>query len=189
MKKSVSLLLAGTLMLGLAACSEGPSNRQMLVDRADFWQRASVSDAALMDGPKSQQMLYRDIARCSTEMNELEYLGTARDTMPVNSKTSEYRHPTPPQRDVTKWESEGRNSYQLAERGKYMNFEGCMVDKGWERIEHVPYDIATKDRPAYVDAVIDQRYRSKMGYRERDNFYYNDEPKHNNDAKATGTNQ
>lgn len=188
MKKSVSLILAGTLMLGAAACS-GPSNREMLIARADFWQRAGVTDAALMDGPKTQQMLFRDLARCETEMNELEYLGTARDTIPPSAANSRYHTASAKERELGKWEMPGRNSYQLAERGKYMNFEGCMVDNGWERVEHVPYDIATKERGKYVDGLIDQRFRSKMGYRDQDNYYYNDGPRHGNDAKATGTNQ
>jgi hypothetical protein len=189
MKKSVQLIVAGTLVMGLAACA-GPSNRDVLTKNANYWQRSTVTDAALMAGPKSQQMLYRDLARCSTEMKELEYLGSARNAMPVTTENTQYNRAAPPEtRERTKWEMPGRNSYQLAEHGKYMNFEGCMVDKGWERVERVPYDIATEDRDDYVDAIIGQRYRSKMGYRDNDTDYTVDEPRHNNDYRATGTNQ
>lgn len=186
MKKSVQLIVAGTLLLGLSACGETASTRQALIKNANFWQRASVSEAAYMDGPKSQQMLQRDIARCVTELRELEQLGTIRNAIPAEN--ARYRRPQSAEHEMSKWDTPERDAYLLAEHGDYHDFETCMIDKGWERVEHVPYDVAKKSRENYVEAITGQRYRTKMGYRDNDTDYRVTEPEHNNDAGNTGLN-
>jgi hypothetical protein len=186
MKKSVRLIVAGTLLLGLSACAETASTRQHLIKNANFWQRASVSDAAYMDGPKSQQMLHRDIARCVTELRELEQLGTIRNAIPAEN--ARYRRPQSAEHEMSKWDTPERDAYLLAEHGNYHDFETCMIDKGWERVEHVPYDVAKKSRENYVEAITGQNYRTKMGYRDNDTDYRVTEPEHNNDTDNTGLN-
>ena len=164
MKKTVQLIVAGTLVMGIAACSSPASTRQALIKNAAFWQRANVSEAAYMDGPKTQQMLHRDIARCVTELKELEQLGTIRNAIP--SENNRYRDPQSPEEALAKWETPERDGYLLNEHGNYHDFETCMIEKGWERVEHVPYDIAEKSRKNYLETIVGQKYRTKMGERE-----------------------
>jgi hypothetical protein len=166
------LLLAGTVAIAMTAACAGPesSPRAALKRNAAFWQRANVSEAIYMDGPKAQQMLHRDIARCVTELRELEQLGTIRNAVPAeNSRYHDAGQNE--QQALAEWETPERDGYLLAEHGDYHDFESCMVDKGWERVEHVPYDIAEKSRQNYLETIIGERHRTKMGDRDMTSEY------------------
>lgn len=162
------ILMAGGLLLtqlSLGACaSQSAASREALERNAAYWQRANVTETAYMDGPKVQQMLHRDIARCVTELRELENLGTLRNAVPAES--GRYRRNNAPAHEMARYETPDRDGYLLNEHGNYHDFETCMVDKGWERLEHVPYDTAEKSRSNYLKTIIGEKYRSKMGYRE-----------------------
>ena len=53
--------------LGLSACAP-VVDKDALYDNAQFWQRQNVTETAYMEGPKVQQALHRDIARCVVEI-------------------------------------------------------------------------------------------------------------------------
>lgn len=158
-RTSIYVIATGAALLAMTAC--GDPTRRSLIDNAAFWQRANVSEAAFMSGPKAQQMLHRDIARCTTELRELEQLGTIRNAMPMERGRS-YRDPQSPEGQLSKWETPPRDGYLLNEHGNYHDFETCMIEKGWERIEHVPYDTAHRSRRNYTETIIGQRYQSKI---------------------------
>lgn len=177
-----SLLLAGTVMIALTAGCAGPEGlpRAALKSNAAFWQRANVSESVFMDGPKAQQMLHRDIARCVTELRELEELGSLRNALPAEN--SHYHDAgNREEQALAEWETPDHDGYLLAEHGNYHDFESCMVDKGWERVEHVPYDVAEKSRENYLQTIIGERYRTRIGT--------SDYPHQNDESDFGGLNQ
>jgi hypothetical protein len=153
MHKIVNFIVAGSLLTLATACSSNNVEKS-LRDNASFWQRANASEAAYQQGPKVQQMLHRDIARCTAELRELHQLGVIRQNIPA-----EYPYGGP--EDMARWETPARTGYLLNEHGNYHDFETCMIEKGWERIEHVPYDTALKSRQNYMNTVYGERFQSK----------------------------
>ncbi len=142
----VSLLL----IVPLTACTGNVINKL----EGQYWQRTSVSEAAYIQGPKAQQMLSRDISRCVFELRELERLGMIKNAIPTDHHG---RVLDPDELAMKDWDTPERDGHLLSEHGDYMDFETCMRDKGWERIEHVPYDVAEKGRENYVRTNIKYR--------------------------------
>lgn len=79
-----------------------------------------------MRGPKARQMLQRDIKACITELKELERLRAVDDPIP----TLLYGRLRP----TDHLNIEQRSSVPLPSHHEdYVNFDGCMYTKGWER--------------------------------------------------------
>lgn len=166
------LVLTSALLAGLAACSSEPVNRQKLISEPHYWQRSEASSAIYLRGPKAQQMLNRDISRCVTELRELKRLGAIRHVTP--GEIDEYGlvpDPQTPRGALTEWDTPERDGYLRAEHMEFHDFETCMLDKGWERIDGVPYDIADESREDYIDAIVGEHYQTRTLQRE----YYMEE--------------
>ncbi|MBX2834013.1 MAG: hypothetical protein KTR28_03480 [Micavibrio sp.] len=152
--KTLSIFALGLLVtVGLSACGTSRDN----LKEAQFWQRTASSDALYMQGPKAQQILHRDIARCVTELRELERMGAVKNAIPAGVDGHVL---TEEEQYLAEWDSPERNKDLFAEHTNYSDFEGCMDDKGWQRVEHVPYKTGIKGRNNYLRA----------------NVYYEDEP-------------
>ncbi|QQG37123.1 MAG: hypothetical protein HYS17_05000 [Micavibrio aeruginosavorus] len=160
--KLSSLALTGAALITLAACSSTPTQSQLMND-AHYWQRSSTSEAIYTRGPKAQQLLNRDTARCVTELRELDRLGFIRTHTPGDSTAVGAPDPSTPQGALAQWETPTRDGYLYAEHSDYHDFETCMMAKGWERIEHVPYDVAKEARSDYIAAINQQAHREKTG--------------------------
>ena len=160
--RPILFLFAAVLML--TACETQQISRHEILTEPHFWQRTQTSDAIYQRGPKAQQMLNRDIARCVTEIRELERLGAIRHITPAELDEFGIE---PPERErvlemsLDPWETPQRDGYLRAEHLDYHDFESCMMAKGWERIEHVPYSIAEESRDHYIDAVIGEYYQTR----------------------------
>lgn len=171
-KSLLTLVLASTLLLSLTACSSQPVDRVALRHDPHYWQRVETSSAVYQRGPKAQQMLNRDIARCVTELRELDRLGAIRYVTP--GEINEYGivpDPDTAAGSLSEWDSPERDGYLRAEHLEYHDFETCMMAKGWERIEHVPYDIAEESREDYIDAIIGEEYQTRTLQRKKDPFF------------------
>ena len=161
-QKFMSLVLTGAALVSLAACSSTPTESQ-LMRNADYWQRTSTSEAIFQRGPKVQQMLNRDIARCVTELREVKRLGFLRTNIPGNNTAAGAPNPETPAGALAQWETPERDGYMYAEHSDYHDFETCMMAKGWERIEYMPYDVAKQSRADYIDAINYEAGRSSTG--------------------------
>lgn len=145
-KPHTIFLAAGASIFLLAGCHSigGPD-----LDEAQYWQRANVSDAAFQTGPKVQQMLDRDIARCVTEMRELQNVWALKN--PINTAKD---GTVAPARDAGTRQSEPdpktHDGALLTEYRDYQDFEGCMIAKGWERVRSVNYPDAERGETNYV---------------------------------------
>ena len=97
-------------------------------------------------------MLNRDISRCVVELRELERLGTLKDAIPTDlyGKTLD-----PNELALRDYDAPERDKHLFAEHSDYADFESCMFDKGWERVEHAPYDVARVGRQNYLRAHVD----------------------------------
>lgn len=161
-----NFLLAGSFLLMLSGCESVSVNQTALLESPHYWQRVESSSAIYQRGPKAQQMLHRDISRCVTEIRELERLGAIRRVTPgetMNDGT--VPDSETPEGSMAEWDTPERDGYLRAEHLDYHDFETCMMEKGWERIEHVPYNIAEESREDYIEAITGERYRTRMGER------------------------
>lgn len=142
----------------LVACAGNPDPS---LPEAQYWQRTAASDAAYTQGPKAQDMLSRDIARCVAELRELERLGMLRGTIPADSRTGRVLDPDDPRLKLSEYETPDRTGFLRAEMGEYHDFEGCMMHKGWERVEFLPYDESQGARENFVSTLWENRYGAK----------------------------
>lgn len=160
-----SFLIGGLVAtLALGACTA--ASPQNIVNKGQYWQRASVSDAAYMQGPKAQQMLNNDIASCVSELRELERLGQLRDAIPANPHDG--RVMSSDELALNAYETPERTKYLLSEYGNYHDFETCMIAKGWERVKYVPYSVAHESRKNYLKNHVDYEYRPPMTFDEEE---------------------
>lgn len=172
-------LVIGCAVVGLlSACSSDTVSLADLKNKAHFWQRSDATSAIWQRGPKAQQLLNKDIAQCVVEIRELERLGTIKRAIPndTNPRGDVYE-PGTPRGKMAIWDTPERDGYMRSEHSDYHDFETCMMAKGWERVENVPYNVAETGREVYVETILRQKYRTKVG--ERDRFEDNDRPKAN----------
>lgn len=161
--KRHALVIATAATLTLSACAAHPVNEKKLKDEGHYWQRSSTTSAIYQRGPKAQQMLHRDISRCVTEIRELERLGSIRHHMPAETEQGSYPPPNTPEGQLAGYETPEKEGYLYAEHLDYHDFESCMITKGWERVEHVPYDVGEEAREVYIETITGQKYRSRYG--------------------------
>lgn len=165
-RSAFSALCALLLSSALGACSNTPSEAELRY-QSQYWQRAEASSALYTRGPKAQQMLNQDIARCTSDLKELEALGAVREAVPANNwPDGRVPIPTTPDGDMAVWNTPERDGYLYTEHLDYHDFEGCMTAKGWERVEDLPYDVAEKARSNYLRTIRGREYHSKIGYRD-----------------------
>ncbi|MCB1839868.1 MAG: hypothetical protein KDI61_06380, partial [Alphaproteobacteria bacterium] len=116
------LIFAAVLFLSFPAYAESINDR---IDAlGQYWQRVSTSSAIFLRGPKAQQMLNRDIARCVVELRELERLGAVKNAIP------EYADGLVLSEDEMRlagWDTPERDEQLFAEHSDYQDFEGCML--------------------------------------------------------------
>lgn len=144
-----ALAVAGTL----AACTPGRNLENIeheIAKNGRYWQRTSATSATWMQGPKAQQVLNRDIARCVTELAELERLGQIKSVFPVE-KTDAAKTADEAQKSLMEWDNPERDGALLAEGSQYIDFETCMKAKGWERVMYVPYDTGVRAGSNFVN--------------------------------------
>ncbi len=151
-KRSLSVTLCTLGLLGLVACTHQVYSPEQLIKDAQYWQRTSTTSALYMQGPKAHQTLNRDIARCVTEIKELQRLGYVRQNVPADVVGGQV-DPASPQGELAEWESPTREGYLYAEHTEYHDFETCMMNKGWERIKTVPYDVARESRLSFLESL------------------------------------
>jgi hypothetical protein len=134
-------LLSSIAVLLLSAC-EAPVNKYADKISPDFWQRTGSTTSLHMEGPKAQQMLSRDISRCITELRELKLLGALRDAKSSDESEDEIEK-------LKEMKKPDDDEVLFSSYLEYQNFEKCMESKGWERMEHVPYDATDITKPDY----------------------------------------
>ncbi len=131
-----SILLSGFILTFSLPVFAGVNDA--IEQRGQYWQRVNASSSLYLRGPKAQQLLNRNIARCVVELKELERLGAVKNAIPeyaegvvLNSDEAKLAGVDFPERDKD----------LFAEHSDYIDFEGCMLANGWERIKYVPYDV------------------------------------------------
>lgn len=147
-----------------AGCASNVDPEQMAKRRADdygqYWQRITSSDAIYTRGPKAQQMLNQDIARCVREVNELERLGALPEVIPADENPANKS-----ETKLDRYDTPERDGALYREMLDYHDFETCMYSKGWERVRYVPYDVSAESRDDYVSVITGRHYRSDVGER------------------------
>lgn len=166
MKKfSFALVLSGVALMALGACDHQPSTKSQLeAANGQYWQRAETTSAIWQRGPKAQQTLHRDIAHCTTEIKELQRLGALRAQTPAEPDANgNMPKAGTPESKLAAWDTPERDGYLYAEHSNYHDFETCMQAGGWERVEYLPYDVATEARETYIDTILTEKRRTRSG--------------------------
>lgn len=130
-----------------------------LENRAQYWQRSETTSAIYQRGVKAQQMLNRDIARCVSEIEEMERLGQLQNALP-----EDYHNPNSHMDNTMKrWETPERIGALRTELMPYHDFESCMQSRGWARTKYVEYDAARHARNDYIENIKGEEWRSDYG--------------------------
>ena len=154
--KRFAIISSCSAMLLATACTPGKEINDI---EGQYWQRANVSESTWLQGPKAQQSLNRDIARCVTELRELERLGAIKNGIPTD-RHGRVLDPDPTKLD--KWDTPSHDESLLIEHVDYHDFEGCMLDKGWERVKFVGFRQDLESRQNYLRAHVDYKYQSRV---------------------------
>lgn len=167
MKKRDSIFTFVLLIavIGLSACNYNGR----IIKKPHYWQRISASDQAYVQGPKAQQMLDLHIARCVVELRELARLGIVKNPIIVDGKG---RVMSAHEFDLSGYNTPQRNGELLNETLPYTDFEGCMQDKGWERINTVPYYTAKRSNDNYLrtHGLLTEDRREEKAQQDRENY-------------------
>lgn len=164
------MIMRSFLLLGLALTFSSPvaaGINDKITQGGQYWQRVHAASALYLRGPKAQQMLNRSIARCVTELRELERLGSVKDAIPLYAHGSfdDGLVLSTEEAELAGWDTPERDKELFAEHSDYIDFEGCMLAKGWERIEYVPFDVAGEARENYKITHTRTRQKArKKGY-------------------------
>lgn len=163
------MMMRSFLALGLALVISFPVHAGSIKDEIEnsgqYWQRVHASSAIYLQGPKAQQILNRDIARCVTELRELERLGAVKDAIPEYAEGIVLSEA---EAHLAGWDTPERDEDLYAEHNDYSDFEGCMLEKGWERIKYVPFEVAEQSRHNYLSS--HSQYRKKYEEKNRPNL-------------------
>ena len=154
MVKRFSIFLGVSTVALAAACTPTPQVKQ-----GQYWQRVNASESVYIRGPKAQQILNRDIARCVTELRELERLGQVRNAIPANISG---RVLDPDETEMARHDTPERDQHLFAEHSDYQDFEGCMIASGWERTATVSFDTLDRAQYNYEKNHIDYRKKQRV---------------------------
>lgn len=163
---SKKTVLLATCFSAIAVTACGNNYRKPIdIEDAYYWQRKNSSSALYLRGPKAQQLLHQDIASCTNEVTELERLGEIRRAIPANYYTGNtVEERTASQKTLDQWDSPEKDGYLYGEHLDYHDFEGCMVYKGWERVEYLPHGELERANKEYMDRY--GKKRTRYGNRE-----------------------
>lgn len=170
-KTSFALVLSGVALLTLAACDSMPDQTadQIETHNAHYWQRTDASSAVYQRGPKAQQMLHRDIAKCVYEVRELQRLGAIRTATPGDVDINGHVPDTStPQGRLAAQDTPERDGYLFTEQADFHDFETCMKTAGWDRVQYLPYNIADEARANYITTMKEEQRRTKSGVAEEE---------------------
>lgn len=163
-KRHAILVSLSAITLASGACTPGKNINDI---EGQYWQRVHASEAIWLQGPKAQQTLNRNIARCVSELRELERLGAVKNAIPADYRG---RVLDPDYKALEEWDTPERDNALFADHSNYQDFEGCMLDKGWERVMYVGFEESGESRRNYLRAHVDYEYRSKRGNKKKDPF-------------------
>lgn len=141
--------LALGLVLIVSFPAQAKSIKEEIENSGQYWQRVHASSALYTQGPKAQQLLNRDLARCVVELRELERLGAVKDAIPEYAEGVVL---TEAEANLAGWDTPERDDELYAEHSDYTDFEGCMIEKGWERVKYVPFEVAEQARDNYLSS-------------------------------------
>lgn len=138
----------------------------LIEQEGQYWQRINMPSALYTTGPKAQQMLSRDIARCVVELRELERLGAV--TEPIPAYASDKVILADDEAELLGFETPVRDKELYREHSDYIDFEGCMISRGWQRVKYLPFKTAEKAKQNYLKTHSDYREEARrMGLEKR----------------------
>jgi len=153
--KNLTLATLCFSAIAITACEIRPK-----MEDAQYWQRKNATSALYLRGPKAQQSLNMDIATCTNEISELDRMDALREAIPADTKNGRVPDPNTPMGSLSKWDSPKRDGALYAEHFNYTDFEGCMIYKGWERVENLPYALADRSRKEYIRTIYGDKYQT-----------------------------
>lgn len=179
MRSLLNALLIFSCATLTAACAAKPKK---LPQDAAYWQRKEASSQIYLTGPKAQHTLNRDIANCTVEIRELQRLGSLRQATPPNTRRPR-SDGAPRGGYVAGYDTPEYDKNVYAAYFEYSDFEGCMREKGWQRVNYVAPEVADDSERNFLRSVFGVNEKIK-----RDHYgtFPNDYEK---DPNYTGLNQ
>lgn len=159
--------------LVLAGC--GTDMTKEFEENGRYWQRIGTTDSIYQQGPKAQQMLFQDLATCTSIINEMERMGAIKEAVPAETWDVDANKviPETPKARMANWDTPERDGYMRTEMYDFHDFEGCMTFKGWERTRYVNFKTEERARDTYLETLGYEKYRTKVHERTPKERSYN----------------
>jgi len=160
--KKFSIITSLIAVAALSACSHSePEVNRMIENNGQYWQRINVSSALYLRGPKAQQALNVDIAKCVNEINTLHRVGAIRNGFPAeNLPDGSIPDKFTPEGQMAIWNTPEHDGNRLYEHLDYHDFDSCMTYQGWERIKYIPYNVAENAKDVYYETMLGEKRRT-----------------------------
>lgn len=149
---NTKICLSLALVLGLAACSGGRVD-----ESSNYWQRTDTQSAMYMTGPKAQHTLHQDIASCVAQLKELQRLSSLRNAIPTDTGNQVPSY-NPSNTKLASADTPNRDGPLYAEYYDFVDFEGCMQTKGWQRALVMTPTQSVEGRDNWFRSLVDKDY-------------------------------
>lgn len=146
-------VLLGGAFLSLGACTK--------VDfgGAHYWEKTDINEKLYTQGPKSQKLLDRDLARCTAKIREVSKFEPVNKAIPADN---DGRVLDADEKSLADWDAPKHDGALLAEHSTSHDFEGCMRENGWERTQFIPYDVADEAKANWHIANVNYGYDPRI---------------------------
>jgi hypothetical protein len=142
-----------TIVAALTACSADRLDKS-----TNYWQRSNTDSALYLVGPKAQHQLHKDIASCVNNLQELQRLGPLKDAIPPDTSRNQVPDYNPKNTSVATFDTPDRDGMLYAEYYDYVDFEGCMKEKGWQRAVALTPNQRMKGQDNWIRSLIDPNW-------------------------------
>ena len=154
--RNKSSLLSLTAIAFIAGACSTETDDEKFKKRAQYWQRVNTAEVTHMQGPKAQTMLNRRIASCMAEVRELKRLGLLRDNIPAANEGGVPPDPDTAEGKMAQIDTPQRYGPVRMEHKEFHDFESCMHNHGWERVEYMPKGRKKRARDDYIKGIVGQ---------------------------------
>lgn len=155
---TVSKLLKFTVLSGVVLMTAACGHPRKPTGE-DYWQRVEAQSALYLTGPKAQQQLEQNIAECVAVIKELAEMEATREIVPPEANQhKDYLAATKKDDELAYWETPGRMGALMVDHSDFHDFEGCMRDKGWERVNYVRPEAKRHARGTYKTTRLIRKY-------------------------------
>lgn len=151
MSKNLKVFASVLMLLPVVACAMSP--RERLNFGSDYWERIDTTSSLYLRGTKAQQRLHQDVSRCIVEIRDQEEVVPLRESIPADNRGGNPADPTQVQGHLDQWDTPLREGDLRYEHLDYHDFETCMQNAGWKRVDFVTPKVSENAENVFIETL------------------------------------